>query len=92
MNYNTIRVSIDERGVATLLLNRPQRHNAMNDELIREVTDAAIELDNNPAVRAVVLTGAGESFCAGGDLKWMQGIFDASRAERVEDSARLARR
>ena len=91
MNYNTIRVSIDERGVATLLLNRPQRHNAMNDELIREVTDAAIELDNNPAVRAVVLTGAGESFCAGGDLKWMQGIFDASRAERVEDSARLAR-
>ncbi|HAU14893.1 MAG TPA: enoyl-CoA hydratase, partial [Gammaproteobacteria bacterium] len=42
MNYNTIRVSIDERGVATLLLNRPQRHNAMNDELIREVTDAAI--------------------------------------------------
>ncbi|RLU04242.1 MAG: crotonase/enoyl-CoA hydratase family protein [Ketobacter sp.] len=91
MNYNTIRVTIDARGVATLLLNRPERHNAMNDELIREVTEAAIELNNNPEVRAVVLTGQGESFCAGGDLKWMQGIFDASRAERVEDSARLAR-
>lgn len=91
MNYNTIRVTIDERGVATLLLNRPERHNAMNDELIREVTEAAIELNNNPEVRVVVLTGQGESFCAGGDLKWMQGIFDASRAERVEDSARLAR-
>ena len=91
MNYNTIQVTIDTRGVATLLLNRPERHNAMNDELIREVTEAAIELDNNPQVRAVVLTGQGESFCAGGDLKWMQGIFDASRAERVEDSARLAR-
>ncbi|MBA55037.1 MAG: enoyl-CoA hydratase [Pseudomonadales bacterium] len=91
MNYNTIRVTIDARGVATLLLNRPERHNAMNDELIREVTEAAIELDRNPEVRAVVLTGQGESFCAGGDLKWMQGIFDARRAERVEDSARLAR-
>ncbi|MCP5019231.1 MAG: crotonase/enoyl-CoA hydratase family protein [Ketobacter sp.] len=90
MNYNTIRVTIDQRGVATLLLNRPERHNAMNDELIREVTDAARELDRNPEVRAVVLTGEGESFCAGGDLKWMQGIFDASRAERVADSANLA--
>ena len=91
MNYNTIRVTIDSRGVATLLLNRPERHNAMNDELIREVTEAALALDSNPLVRAVVITGEGESFCAGGDLKWMQGIFDASRAERVEDSAKLAR-
>ena len=90
MSYKTISVSIDERGVATLLLNRPERHNAMNDELIREVTQAAIELDNNAEVRAVVLTGAGESFCAGGDLKWMESIFDQSRAERVEDSAKLA--
>lgn len=90
MSYNTINVSIDARGVATLLLNRPERHNAMNDELIREVTEAARELDANKNVRAVILTGAGESFCAGGDLKWMQGIFDASRAERVADSANLA--
>lgn len=91
MNYNTIEVTIDSRGVATLLLNRPQRHNAMNDELIREVTEAAQALDQNKSVRAVILTGAGESFCAGGDLKWMQGIFEMPRAERVEDSAKLAR-
>lgn len=90
MSYNTISVSIDERGVATLLLNRPEKHNAMNDELIREVTEAAVALDQDKAVRAVVLTGAGESFCAGGDLKWMEGIFDQTRAERVEDSAKLA--
>jgi methylglutaconyl-CoA hydratase len=90
MNYKTIKVSIDERGVATLLLNRPERHNAMNDQLIREVTEAAQALDQNEKVRAVVLTGAGESFCAGGDLKWMQGILNASRAERVADSANLA--
>ena len=90
MSYNTINVTIDERGIATLLLNRPERHNAMNDELIREVTEAARELDKNIEVRAVVLTGAGESFCAGGDLKWMESIFDQTRAERVADSAHLA--
>ncbi len=90
MSYNTINVTIDERGIATLLLNRPERHNAMNDELIREVTEAARDLDKNVEVRAVVLTGAGESFCAGGDLKWMESIFDQTRAERVADSAHLA--
>ncbi len=90
MSYNTINVTIDERGIATLLLNRPERHNAMNDELIREVTEAARALDKNVEVRAVVLTGAGESFCAGGDLKWMESIFDQTRAERVADSAHLA--
>lgn len=90
MSYNTIKVDIDERGVATLMLARPERHNAMNDELIREVTEAAQALDADKSVRCVILTGEGESFCAGGDLKWMQGIFDMPRHERVEDSAKLA--
>ena len=90
MSFNTIQVTVDSRGVATLLLNRPERHNAMNDELIREVTEAARQLDADPKVRCVVLTGAGESFCAGGDLKWMQGILNSSRAERVTDSSKLA--
>ena len=56
MSYNTIQVTIDDRGVATLLLNRPEKHNAMNDELIREVTEAARELDSDSKVRCVVLT------------------------------------
>ncbi|CBL45561.1 Putative enoyl-CoA hydratase [gamma proteobacterium HdN1] len=90
MTYTTIQISTDARGVATLLLNRPDRHNAMNDELIREVTEAARALDADPKVRVVVLTGAGASFCAGGDLKWMQGLFEATREERVADSTRLA--
>ncbi len=90
MSFKTISVTVDKRGVATLLLNRPERHNAMNDELIREVTEAAQQLNVDPAVRVVVLTGAGESFCAGGDLKWMQGILNSTRAERVADSAKLA--
>ena len=90
MSYNTIEVTIDERGVATLLLNRPEKHNAMNAELIREVTEAANALDADPNVRVVILTGAGESFCAGGDLAWMESIFEFSRADRIKDSSKLA--
>lgn len=90
MNFNTIQVTIDDRGVATLLLNRPDKHNAMNAELIREVTEAANALDADPKVRAIILTGSGKSFCAGGDLKWMESIFEFSRADRIKDSSQLA--
>lgn len=90
MLFNTIQVTTDDRGVATLTLNRPKKHNAMNAELIYEVTQAvkAINADNN--VRVVILTGAGESFCAGGDLKWMTTMFDATREQRMDDSRALA--
>ena len=91
MDYQTIQVEIDSRGVAYLVLNRPEKHNAMNAELIAEVTRAANDLDKNDDVRAVVLTGAGKSFCAGGDLKWMQGLCDATREGRFNDSANIFR-
>ncbi|MBV1882111.1 MAG: crotonase/enoyl-CoA hydratase family protein [Pseudomonadales bacterium] len=90
MSWNTIKVTIDERGVATLLLNRPEKHNSMNAELIAEVTEAAESLETNEKVRAVVLTGAGESFCAGGDLLWMKAMAEFNREERIIDSAKLA--
>lgn len=89
MQYETIKVEVDDRGVATLTLNRPQKHNALNAELIREVTAAANKLDDDSGVRAVILTGAGESFCAGGDFKWMQGLFNATREQRVNDSVAI---
>jgi len=90
VSYCSIAVRIDERGIATLCLNRPDKHNAMNDELIAEVTAAARSLDSDSKVRAVVLTGAGESFCAGGDLKWMQGMAAATRSQRIAGSGQLA--
>jgi len=55
--------------VATLTLNRPDAYNALNLPLGRELFTAAIELDEDPDVRCVVITGAGRAFCAGGDVK-----------------------
>ena len=56
-------------GVATITLNRPDAYNALNLGLGRELFHAALEVDEDPAVRCVVVTGAGRAFCAGGDVK-----------------------
>ena len=56
-------------GVAHLTLNRPDAANAINLEMARELEEASLKCEEDPAVRAVVLTGAGKMFCGGGDLK-----------------------
>jgi len=90
MSYETILTSRDPRGVATLTLNRPDKHNALNARMIAELTEAAAELAADAAIRAVILTGAGTSFCAGGDLAWMRAQTTASRAGRIAEATRLA--
>jgi len=67
MSYSTILLT-KEGKVATLTLNRPDKLNAWNAELIGEVAEAADELNKDDTVGAVILTGAGRAFCAGGDL------------------------
>ncbi len=81
----------DARGVATVTLNRPQLHNAFDDALIAELTDVLEAYGADPAVRAVVLTGAGKSFSAGADLGWMKRMAGYSYAENLADAAGLAR-
>lgn len=88
--YETIRIECDDRGVATLLLNRPDKHNALSSLMIGELTGAAERLGRDPAVRAVVLAGAGESFCAGGDLGWMREQIAADGATRAREAKKLA--
>lgn len=86
----TLKLDVDARGVATLTLNRPEVHNAFGDLLIAELTEAFERLEADPAVRVVVLTGAGKSFSAGGDLKWMQAMIGYSEAQNRADSLNLA--
>jgi methylglutaconyl-CoA hydratase len=76
---------------AWLTLNRPQVHNAFDDTLIAELTRTLEQVDADPAVRNVVLSGQGSSFSAGADLQWMRGMAGASETENREDSLRLAR-
>ncbi|MCQ0986909.1 crotonase/enoyl-CoA hydratase family protein [Jiella marina] len=90
-SMSTIRIERDPRGVATLTLARPERHNAMNAAMIGELAKAAKSLGEDASVRAVVLTGEGKSFCAGADLTWMKAQFEASRAERIAEATALAR-
>ena len=88
--FDTLDVETDMRGVATLTLNRPAKHNALDAVMIRELTRAAEILGGDDTVRVVVLTGAGRSFCAGGDLDWMKEQMEADRASRVSEARRLA--
>lgn len=85
-----VAVGVDGRGVATLTLDRADKHNAMSGEMCDEIAVAAAALGADAAVRVVVLAGAGRTFCAGGDLGWMRAQFDADRAGRMAEARRLA--
>lgn len=88
--YETITVDTDTRGVATLTLSRPEKHNAMSALMIAELTDVAAALGTDPLVRVVVLTGAGKSFCAGGDLGWMRDQMGMDAATRSQEARKLS--
>lgn len=90
MTWQTLTLTTDMRGVAVVTLNRPDKHNAMNAAMIDELSALEAALAADAAVRVVVLTGAGESFCAGGDLGWMQAQMAASASERAAGARRLA--
>lgn len=87
----TVLLETDSRGVATLTLNRPEKHNAFDDNLIAELTEKLERLEGDERVRAVVLTGAGKSFSAGADLNWMRRMAAMSEEENQADALRLAR-
>jgi methylglutaconyl-CoA hydratase len=83
---------LDARGdVATVTLNRPEVHNAFNQDLIADLTDVFERLGRDEDARIVVLAGEGRSFCAGGDLNWMQESVKYTRKQNLEDARRLSR-
>lgn len=88
--FETIRIETDSRGVATLWLARGQKHNALSQTMMEEVTHAARALGDDPAVRVVVLAAEGASFCAGGDLAWMKAQMGADAATRRAGARILA--
>lgn len=90
MSNDSILVSTDSRGVATVTLNRPEVHNAFDDHVIAALTNALAALGSNDDVRVVVLAASGKSFSAGADLKWMRRMSEYSEAENKDDARRLA--
>ena len=89
-SFEMVDVAVDPRGVARLTLNRPETKNAMSGALMRDLRAAARQLVADPAVRVIVLTGAGEVFSAGGDLKGMSQQAANTREGRIADATEFA--
>ena len=87
----TLEIKTDKQGVATLWLDRADKHNAMSAQMIAELSQAAAALAQNELVRVVVLAARGKSFCAGGDLSWMRSQMDADPQTRAREATALAR-
>ena len=81
MTFEQIRYDASA-GIATVILNRPEKLNAVTSALLRELIAAFDEADADDAVRAVIVTGAGRAFCAGADLSAGAQTFDRSKRER----------
>ncbi len=86
-----LKIKINSKGVATATLNRPDIHNAFDEELIASLIKEISQLEKDPTVKIVALMGEGESFCAGADLKWMKKMINYSEKENYDDAKHLAK-
>src|SRR5690606_28167186 len=86
---SSIEVS-DDGQVRVITLNRPEVRNALSKELRHELRTALAEADTDASVRVVVLTGAGDAFCAGLDLRELESTVTSSREENLANSTALA--
>lgn len=86
-NFETIRLEVED-GVATLTLNRPDKLNAFNTQMMQEMIAAFDQTDADDSVRVVIVTGAGRAFCAGADLSAGAATFDYSTRGGQEKEAR----
>src|SRR5260370_12143892 len=87
-DYPTVLYDVDGV-VARIPLNRPEKRNALNDELIAALKEALRRANDEEAVRVVILSGAGDDFCAGADLAALQEVASATIAENLEDARAL---
>jgi methylglutaconyl-CoA hydratase len=87
----TTALAIEHQGpIGIITMNRPERHNAFDDALIAELTEALRSMEAEDGVRVVVLSGAGKSFSAGADLNWMKRMAGYSKDENQRDAMALA--
>lgn len=88
MGYTAITYNVEDR-IAEVVLARPEKRNALNDTVIRELTDVFSQANKNPSVKVVILAGSGTTFCSGADLDYLQRLSAYSLAENQEDSHKL---
>lgn len=88
--FQTILYNIADH-VALVMLNRPDKHNAINDIMIEELIEIFLMLKEDPDIRVIILTGNGKSFCSGADLQWMKSVVNNTFEENYNESLRLAK-
>lgn len=89
MSDDTILYELDSDGVARVTLNRPDVRNAMNEELIADLLAVFEKVAADDQARFMLLTGAGDGFCAGGDLNWMRKTAEYDFEENLQDAYKL---
>ena len=90
MNDSNVILDIDEDGIATLTLNRPDKHNAFDDSTIATLITSLEEIAKNKDTRVMILKANGKSFSAGADLDWMKRMASYSYEENLGDANTLA--
>ena len=91
MSYENILLARDA-GIGTLTLNRPDKLNAFSGTMRQELADALVELERDPSVRVIIVTGAGRAFCAGADIAYMHGLIQQSDVESMTALIEAGRR
>ena len=87
--YQSIITEVDD-SVGILTLNKAERHNAFDEQLVDEITGGLLDLEADPRVRVVVLSSTGKSFCAGADLNWVRRSATCTAQENLRDARQLA--
>lgn len=89
MKYQTLLVEI-KHSIGIVWMNRPKLHNVLDETMIAELIEAMRTLNDDPEVRVVILAGAGDSFCAGADLNWMQHMAGSPFKRNHADAINVA--
>lgn len=91
-NTNNLNVlfNVDSKGVATVTLNNPEKHNAFDDIVIKELTDIFHKISTSNDIKVMVLASTGKSFSAGADLGWMKRMASYSYEDNFKDATALA--
>ena len=87
---SSLKKFLSSKGILYLIMNRPEVHNAFDQHLIKDITLALEEAEDNKLVKVVVLTGSGKNFCSGGDINYMKEIGNLDFEENKKDALELA--
>ena len=90
MSEGVVLTSVDSRGIAEVILNRPERNNAYNGTMIDELIESFTSLHNNDDVRVVLIRGNGKHFQGGADLEWLKEIGKLNKEKNIEVSRKTA--